>query len=96
MLKRQFEEAERVKTEKREQAEFVLMQKQQEMLKAASIKQMVRTQQRDAEDRKRQELALKRAQMRAELQQKIIKENQRRLAIEVRAEGDCVVTSVRV
>jgi len=43
MLRRQFEEAERVKTEKREQAEFVLMQKQQEMLKAASIKQLVRS-----------------------------------------------------
>lgn len=61
--------------EKREQAELVLMQKQQEQLKAASIKQLVRSQQQEAEDRKRQELALKRAQMRAELQQKIIKEN---------------------
>ncbi len=42
MLKKQFEEAERIKMEKREQAELVLMQKQQEQLKAASIKQLVR------------------------------------------------------
>jgi len=53
MLKKQFEEAERIKMEKREQAELVLMQKQQEQLKASSIKQLVRNQQQEAEDRRR-------------------------------------------
>ena len=67
LLKKQFDEAERIKLEKREQAELVLMQKQQEQLKAASIKQMVKNQQQEAEDRRRQEQAAKKAQARAEL-----------------------------
>jgi len=91
LLKKQFDEAERIKLEKREQAELVLMQKQQEQLKAASIKQLVRNQQQEAEDRRRQEQAAKKAQARAELQQKIIKENQRRLAIEVRLASTFVI-----
>jgi len=42
LLKKQYDEAERIKMEKREQQELLMMQKQQEYLKAASIKQMVR------------------------------------------------------
>ena len=42
LLKKQFDEAERIKMEKREQQELLMMQKQQEYLKSASIKQMVR------------------------------------------------------
>ena len=60
-----------------------MMQKQQEQLKAASIKQMVRNQQQEAEEKRRLEAAEKKARARADLQQRIIKENQRRLAIEV-------------
>ena len=45
LLKKQFEDAERLKMEKREQMELLEMQKKQELLKAASIKQMVRNQQ---------------------------------------------------
>jgi hypothetical protein len=54
--------------EKREQAELVNMQKQQEQLKAASIKQMVRNQQQEAEAKRRLDLAEKKARTRAELQ----------------------------
>ena len=61
--------------EKREQYELLMMQKQQEQLKAASIKQMVRNQQQEAEAKKRLDMAEKKARSRAELQQKIIKEN---------------------
>ena len=42
LLKKQQDEAERIKMEKREQQEIMMMQKQQEQLKAASIKQMVK------------------------------------------------------
>ena len=44
---------------------------------------MVRNSQQEAEAKRRLDMAEKRARTRAELQQKIIKENQRRLAIEV-------------
>ena len=44
LLKKQFDEAERIKQEKREQTELLMMQKHQEHLKAASIKQMVKNQ----------------------------------------------------
>lgn len=53
LLKKQFDEAERLKMEKREQQEFINMQKQQEQLKAASIKQMVKNQQQEAENKRR-------------------------------------------
>ena len=68
LLKKQFEEAERIKMEKREQQELLIMQKQQEHLKAASIKQMVRNQQQEAEAKKRLDMAEKKARTRAELQ----------------------------
>ncbi len=44
---------------------------------------MVRNQQQEAEEKRRLEAAEKKARARADLQQRIIKENQRRLAIEV-------------
>jgi len=68
LLKKQFDEAERIKMEKREQYELLMMQKQQEQLKAASIKQMVRNQQQEAEAKKRLDMAEKKARSRAELQ----------------------------
>jgi hypothetical protein len=68
LLKKQFDEAERIKIEKREQYELLMMQKQQEQLKAASIKQMVRNQQQEAEAKKRLDMAEKKARSRAELQ----------------------------
>lgn len=46
---------------------------------------MVRNQQQEAEQKRRLDAAEKKARTRAELQQKIIKENQRRLQIEVGA-----------
>jgi hypothetical protein len=68
LFKKQFDEAERIKMEKREQYELLMMQKQQEQLKAASIKQMVRNQQQEAEAKKRLDMAEKKARSRAELQ----------------------------
>jgi len=44
---------------------------------------MVRNQQQEAEQKRRLDAAEKKARTRAELQQKIIRENQRRLQIEV-------------
>ncbi len=45
--KKLIEEAERLKQEKREQKELMEMQKQQEYLKNASLKQMVRNQEQE-------------------------------------------------
>ena len=42
LMKKQQDEADRIKMEKREQQEIMMMQKQHEQLKAASIKQMVK------------------------------------------------------
>lgn len=58
------------------------MQKQQEYLKNASMKQMIKNQELEVEERKRREVAEKKAKTRQDLQQKIIQENQRRLQIE--------------
>jgi hypothetical protein len=41
-MKKQQDEADRIKMEKREQQEIMMMQKQHGQLKAASIKQMVK------------------------------------------------------
>lgn len=48
------------------------MQKQQEYLKNASMKQMIKNQELEVEERKRREIAEKKAKTRQELQQKII------------------------
>ncbi len=45
--KKLIEEAERLKQEKREQKELMEMQKQQEYLKNASLKQMIRNQEQE-------------------------------------------------
>ncbi len=68
--------------EKREQKELRSMQTQQEQLKNASLKQMIKNQEAEIEDRKKREQAEKKAKSRLELQQKIIEENAKRLAIE--------------
>ena len=84
LLKKQYDEAEKIKQEKREQAEQLMLFKQQEALKAASAKQKIRNAQMEAEEKRRLDQAEKKARTRAELQQRIIAENQRRLQIEVR------------
>ena len=76
------EEAERLKLEKREQREFLNMQKQQEYLKNANMKQMIKIQEQEVEEKRRKDIADKKARNRLELQQKIIAENQRRMHIE--------------
>jgi hypothetical protein len=60
---------------KQEQKEMVSMQRQQEELKNASIKQMIKNQESEVEDKKRRELAEKKARTRADLQARIMEEN---------------------
>lgn len=67
LMRKQFDEAERIKMEKREQQELLNMQREQDQLKAASIKQMVRNQQQEAEAKRRLDMAEKKARARAEL-----------------------------
>ena len=70
--------------------ELMNMQKQQELLKAATLKQIVKNQEMELQEKKRQEIAERKARTRQELQQKIIQENQRRLQIEVSIAQDII------
>ena len=54
--------------EKREQKEMLNMQKQQDQLKNASIKQMIKNQESEVEEKRRRDAAEKKAKTRAELQ----------------------------
>lgn len=58
------------------------MYKQQERLKNTSIKQMVRNREKEAEEKRRREYAEKKAIARSNLDGKVLRENQRRLAHE--------------
>jgi hypothetical protein len=69
------EKADMVKYEKQEVSEQVNMQKQQDQLKNASIKQMVRNQEMEIQEKKQRDVAEKRARARQELQRKIVEEN---------------------
>ena len=61
--------------EKQEQKELLEIQKQQEALKATSIKQMIRNQEREAEEKRRHMMAEKRAMARQNFENKVMKEN---------------------
>lgn len=72
-----------IKYEKHEVSEQVNLIKQQEQLKNASMKQMIRNQELELEDKKRRDQAERRAKARQELCRKIMEENQRRINIEM-------------
>lgn len=72
-------EAERLRQEKKEQEELVEMQKQQDQLKNTSIKQMIRNREKEAEERRRRDYAEKQAKARSNLDEKVLRENQRRM-----------------
>mmetsp|Transcript_17233 Transcript_17233/g.15227 ORF Transcript_17233/g.15227 Transcript_17233/m.15227 type:complete len:163 (+) Transcript_17233:252-740(+) len=76
--KRRFE-AERLRQEKREQEELVEMYRQQEQLKNTSMKQMIRNNEKEAEEKRRRDFAEKQAMARSNLDAKVLKENQKRM-----------------
>jgi len=69
------EEAERVKVEKSETRDIMEMQKEQELLKNASIKQMIKNQEKELAEKKKRDFAEKQARSRADLEEKIMKED---------------------
>lgn len=64
-----------VKYEKQEVSEQVNLIKQQDQLKNASLKQMVRNQEQELQDKKLRDAAEKKARGRQELVRKIMEEN---------------------
>lgn len=73
------EDAERLRQEKREQEELVEMYKQQEQLKNTSMKQMIRNSEKEAEENRKREYSIKKAKARSNLDEKVLKENSRRI-----------------
>lgn len=76
---RRREEADRLRQEKREQEELVEMYRQQEQLKNTSMKQMIRNGEKEAEENRKREYSIKKAKARSNLDEKVLKENQRRM-----------------
>jgi len=71
-----------LKQEKKEQEEMIEMYRQQEQLRNTSMKQMIRNKEKEAEERRRRTYAEKKAIARSNLDDKVLKENQRRMAHE--------------
>lgn len=67
------------KDEKQEQKNMLHLQRQQEYLKNTSLKQMIKNQQQEANDRKRRELNEKQMKARAQLEEKMSKEEMARM-----------------
>ena len=76
------EDADRLKAEKQEQKEYIQMVKQQETMKNAQMRQLIKNSENDVLDRKQREQMEKKLKIRQELQQKIMDENAKRIAIE--------------
>ncbi len=72
-------EAARLRQEKREQEEIVEMYNQQDKLKKTSVKQMIRNREKEAEEKRRRDFAQKQAKARSNLDEKVLRENQRRM-----------------
>lgn len=70
------------RAELNEQKEYLEIQRQQEVLKATSIKQMIRNQEIEAEEKRRYMEAQKKAQARQQFEQKVLRENQMRMTHE--------------
>ena len=71
------EEVQHRRHEKQEQREYLEIQRQQEVLKATSIKQMIRNQEKEAEEKKRYMAAEKKAQARQNFESKVMRENKK-------------------
>lgn len=76
------EEAERIKREKAEGSNFKNLQKEQEHLKNASLKQMVKTHEQELEEKKRLLAQERREKSRQDVINKILQENEKRVEIE--------------
>ena len=72
-------EAERLRQEKREQEQMLEMYKQQEQLKNTSMKQMIRNKEKEAEEKRKRDYAEKKAIARTNLDEKVLRENKRRI-----------------
>ena len=77
--KKKKQEAARLRQEKREQEEMLEMYKQQEQLKNTSMKQMIRNREKEAEERRKKDFAQKQAIARSNLDDKVLRENERRI-----------------
>lgn len=75
--------AEIIKCEKNEGFEHANFLKQQEQLRNASMKQMIKNQEMELVDKKRKDEQERKARGRQELCRKILEENQRRINIEM-------------
>jgi hypothetical protein len=73
------EEAEILRQEKKEQEEMVEMFRQQEQLKNSSMKQTIKNREKELEERRKRDFAEKQAIARANLDEKVLKENHRRM-----------------
>lgn len=82
ILSKRKEEAERLRQEKREQEEMLEMYKQQEKSRATSVKLMVKNREMEAEEKRKRDLAEKRAIARNNLDEKVLRENQLRMTHE--------------
>ena len=72
-------QAEYVKQEKRDQKDFLHIQKQQEYLKNSSMKQMIKSQQKEAQEKKQRDQMEKQARTRQQIEEKALREEQKRL-----------------
>ena len=77
------EMAEIIKSEKNEGFEHANFLRQQEQLRNASMKQMIKNQEMDLVDKKRKDEMERKQRGRQELCRKILEENQRRINIEM-------------
>lgn len=76
------EEARRLKQEKKEQEEMLNMYKQQEQLKNTSLRLMITNNEAEASEKRKRDYAEKKAIARSHLDEKVLRENQRRIAHE--------------
>ena len=68
-----------MKQEKKEQKDFLHIQRQQEYLKNSSMKQMIKGQQKEAMDKKQRDFMEKQAKARQQVEDKTLREDQARL-----------------
>lgn len=71
--------ADTVKQEKRDQKDFMHIQKQQEYLKNTSLKQMIKFQQKEAQEKRNRDLLEKQARTRQQIEEKAQREEMKRI-----------------
>mmetsp|Transcript_8628 Transcript_8628/g.14596 ORF Transcript_8628/g.14596 Transcript_8628/m.14596 type:complete len:104 (-) Transcript_8628:246-557(-) len=79
---KQLQEALRLKEESQKNQQIIALQKEQEYMKNASLKEQIRQQKMSAEERRQFELAQKRQQQRNKLINSILDENRIRMEVE--------------